>query len=63
MAQWAQLQPHEDLPLFLSFTTLQTIAAIIVARTMQTIIVPMFLDIHASMAESPFNFILPQRSW
>ena len=63
MAQWAQLQPHEDLPLFLSFTTLQTIAATITARTMQTIIVPMFLDIHASMAESPFNFILPQRSW
>ncbi len=57
MAQWPQLQPQEDLPLFLSFTTLQTIAATIAARTMQTMIVPIFFDIHASMTETPFDFI------
>ena len=40
MAQWAQLQPQEDLPFFLSLTNETTIPDTIAAKTIITAAVP-----------------------
>lgn len=42
MAQWAQLQPQEDLPFFLSFMMLLAIRIRMIRRMLPQRIVPMF---------------------
>ena len=57
MAQWAQLQPQEDLPFFLFFTRLNIISATITASTRLIITVAILFDNHASISEDSFHSI------
>ena len=53
-AQCLQSPQQEDLPFFLSFTILDTIAAMIPARAIQITMVPQFIEKNASMFRASF---------
>lgn len=54
MGQEPHLQPQDDLPFFLSDTSLAIIAATIAISTAHMIIVTIFCAIHANMQSTPF---------
>ncbi len=55
IAQFAQLQPQEDLPFFLSLTKPTIIKVTTSASTRHTIMVAMFCEIHEIIISVPFT--------
>ncbi len=57
IAQFAQLQPQEDLPFFLSLTKPTIIKVTISASTRHIIMVARFCEIHEIIISVPFTLI------
>ena len=55
IAQWAQLQPQEDLPFFLFRTRLTIIAATTAISTRHIITVAIFVFNHNNIQKTPFK--------